>query len=104
LTANSFVMDAKGELAFRAPAYAEGLYPVQFERHGTELRPVPGEIAPELAIEASVYEALVLGVRDYVNKHGFPGRGRGTVGWRGFRLDAGDRGGRAWVPSGCRRS
>ena len=35
--------------------------------------PLPGEIAPELEVEASVYEALVLGVRDYVNKHGFPG-------------------------------
>ena len=35
--------------------------------------PLPGEIAPELEVEASVYQALVLGVRDYVNKHGFPG-------------------------------
>ncbi len=70
---NSFVMDARGELAFRAPAYTEGLYQVQFERQGAQVVPLPGEIAPELAVEASVYEALVLGVRDYVNKHGFPG-------------------------------
>jgi NAD+ synthase (glutamine-hydrolysing) len=70
---NSFVMDATGQLAFRAPAYTEGLYAVQFERSGGRIVPVPGEIAPELAVEASVYEALVLGVRDYVNKHGFPG-------------------------------
>jgi NAD+ synthase (glutamine-hydrolysing) len=33
----------------------------------------PGTIAPELSDEASVYSALVLGVRDYVGKHGFPG-------------------------------
>jgi NAD+ synthase (glutamine-hydrolysing) len=70
---NSFVMDAKGELAFRAPAYTEGVYQVQFERQGAQVVPVLGEIAPELEVEASVYEALVLGVRDYVNKHGFPG-------------------------------
>jgi NAD+ synthase (glutamine-hydrolysing) len=70
---NSFVMDAKGELAFRAPAYTEGLYPVQFERVGAQVVPVVASIAPELEVEASVYEALVLGVRDYVNKHGFPG-------------------------------
>ncbi len=70
---NSFVMDATGQLALRAPAYTEGLYPVQFERSGGRVVPVPGEIAPELEVEASVYEALVLGVRDYVNKHGFPG-------------------------------
>ena len=70
---NSFVMDAKGELAFRAPAYTEGLYQVQFERNGAQVVPVAGPIAAELEVEASVYEALVLGVRDYVNKHGFPG-------------------------------
>ena len=70
---NSFVMDAQGALAFRAPAYTEGLYRVQFERHGALVVPVPGAIAPELEVEASVYRALVLGVRDYVSKHGFPG-------------------------------
>jgi NAD+ synthase (glutamine-hydrolysing) len=70
---NSFVMDAKGAVVFRAPAYMEGLYQVQFERNGAQVVPVPGPIAPELEVEASVYQALVLGVRDYVNKHGFPG-------------------------------
>ncbi len=70
---NSFVMDAQGELTFRAPAYTEGLYAVKFERRAGRVVPVPGPIAPELDVEASVYEALVLGVRDYVNKHGFPG-------------------------------
>jgi NAD+ synthase (glutamine-hydrolysing) len=33
----------------------------------------PHGIAPELGDEESVYRALVLGVRDYVNKHRFPG-------------------------------
>ena len=70
---NSFVMDAQGQLAMRAPAYAEGLYRVQFERQGGKAVPLEGAIAPELSVEASVYQALVLGVRDYVGKHGFPG-------------------------------
>ena len=70
---NSFVMAADGNLAMRAPAFTAGLYRVQFERRGTQVVAIAGEIAPELAIEASVYQALVLGVRDYVNKHGFPG-------------------------------
>ena len=70
---NSFVMAADGSLAMRAPAFTEGLYRVQFERRGSAVVPVAGEVAPELAIEASVYQALVLGVRDYVTKHGFPG-------------------------------
>ncbi len=42
-------------------------------RRGARVEPLPGTIAPELSDEASVYQALVLGVRDYVNKHGFPG-------------------------------
>jgi len=35
--------------------------------------PVRADVAPEQSDEESVYRALVLGVRDYVNKHGFPG-------------------------------
>ncbi len=71
---NSFVMDAEGRVVMRAPAYEEGIYPVEFVRQARgKVVPKPGPIAPELSDEASVYGALVLGVRDYVNKHGFPG-------------------------------
>jgi NAD+ synthase (glutamine-hydrolysing) len=70
---NSFVMDVKGEVVFRAPAFTEGRYRVQFERQGSIVVPIPGEVAPELEVDASVYQALVLGVRDYVSKHRFPG-------------------------------
>jgi NAD+ synthase (glutamine-hydrolysing) len=71
---NSFVMDADGRVVMRAPAYEEGTYVVEFVRQGRgKVVPQPGTIAPELSDEASVYGALVLGVRDYVNKHGFPG-------------------------------
>jgi NAD+ synthase (glutamine-hydrolysing) len=70
---NSFVMAADGALAMRAPAYAEDLFRVQFERREGRVVPVPGEVAAELSVEASVYQALVLGVRDYVHKHRFPG-------------------------------
>ena len=71
---NSFVMDAEGRVVMRAPAYEEGTYVVEFVRQGGgKVVPRPGSIAPELSDEASVYGALVLGVRDYVNKHGFPG-------------------------------
>ncbi len=71
---NSFVMDAQGRVVVRAPAFEEGLYPVDFARGPDgKLVPLPGAVAPELGDEASVYRALVLGARDYVNKHGFPG-------------------------------
>jgi NAD+ synthase (glutamine-hydrolysing) len=70
---NSFVMDGTGKVVMRAPPFEEGLYQVEFERVGGVVRPVPGQIAPELGDAESVYRALVLGVRDYVGKHGFPG-------------------------------
>jgi NAD+ synthase (glutamine-hydrolysing) len=70
---NSFVMDAQGELAFRAPAFEARTFAVDFERKASRVVPIPGTVAPELAGEASVYRALVLGVRDYVHKHRFPG-------------------------------
>jgi NAD+ synthase (glutamine-hydrolysing) len=70
---NSFVMDAGGRIVMRAPALEEGLYPAEFERRGGAVVPLENAVAPELSADASVYHALVLGVRDYVGKHGFPG-------------------------------
>jgi len=71
---NSFVMSADGAVVMRAPAFREGTYAVDFVREGRGgVVPQPGNVEPELSDEASVYGALVVGVRDYVNKHGFPG-------------------------------
>jgi len=70
---NSFVMNADGRLAFRAPAHVEGSWTVDFERHDGRARALPSSIAPELGDAESVYRALVQGVRDYVGKHKFPG-------------------------------
>jgi NAD+ synthase (glutamine-hydrolysing) len=71
---NSFVMDAQGQVLLRAPPFEEGTYVTEFVRDGRgEAVPKAGEVAPELSDEASIYSALVLGVRDYVRKHGFPG-------------------------------
>jgi len=70
---NSFAMDAQANVVMRAEAFRAGLYSVDFERRGTAVVPLAGTIAPELSDEESVYRALVLGVRDYVSKHGFPG-------------------------------
>jgi len=71
---NSFVMNAAGEVVMRAPAFVEGTFAVDFVRDAKgHVVPQPGQLEPELSDEASVYGALVVGVRDYVNKHGFPG-------------------------------
>lgn len=69
----SFVLDADGAVKFRAQPFSEGLHRVQFKADGSGVKPVVGEIAPILSLEQSVYEALVCGTRDYVNKHEFPG-------------------------------
>ena len=67
-------MDSNGAVVLRAPAFEEDLYLVEFERgRWRRARRIPGRIAPEVTGAESVYRALVLGVRDYVNKHGFPG-------------------------------
>ncbi|HSY08276.1 MAG TPA: NAD+ synthase [Steroidobacteraceae bacterium] len=71
---NSFVMDARGVLTARAPAFLEGTFVAEFTRDAAgRVIPRPGAVAPELTDEQSVYHALVLGVRDYVTKHAFPG-------------------------------
>ena len=71
---NSFVMDAHGQVVMRAPPFEEGTWVVEFTRDSRgRIVPLRGTVAAELSDEASVYSALVLGVRDYVGKHGFPG-------------------------------
>jgi NAD+ synthetase len=52
-----------------APYFEEALIFVDF----VEGQPQAGSIAPEPAQEVLAYSALVLGVRDYLGKNGFPG-------------------------------
>jgi NAD+ synthase (glutamine-hydrolysing) len=70
---SSFAVDAGGRLVHRAPAFEEALSTLdvaQAER-GFDLE--PGTLAPLPEKEESVWRALVLGVRDYVEKHRFAG-------------------------------
>lgn len=69
----SFVMDSDGNITQQAPAFEEGLYLAEFHLDGDQVIPQAGVCAVELSEEASVYNALVLGVRDYIEKNGFPG-------------------------------
>ena len=70
---NSFVMDNKGEVTQRQAAFTTGIYPVDFAQVGDRVEPIPADIAPVLTEVTSVYQALVLGVRDYIGKNGFSG-------------------------------
>ena len=66
----SMVFDHSGVLTAEAPQFGEGLYPVDFlcEHH---CQPLSQPLPAEPSLEANVYNALVTGVRDYVNKNGF---------------------------------
>jgi NAD+ synthase (glutamine-hydrolysing) len=69
----SFAMDRDGEICFRAEPYVEGLYKLELVADGAGVKPTPAQITPLMTTEQSVYEALVCGTRDYVEKNGFPG-------------------------------
>jgi len=73
----SFVIDSTGALAQRCPAWSEELALVEFDQAG---HPAPAPVAELCPPEASVYQALVLGVRDYVRKNGFQGAVLGLSG------------------------
>jgi NAD+ synthase (glutamine-hydrolysing) len=65
----SFVVDAEGEVVFRAEEFKEQIGVVDF----VDGRPLKGDCAPLYQPVASEYQALVLGIRDYVRKNGFKG-------------------------------
>ncbi|PRC91274.1 NAD+ synthase [Solimicrobium silvestre] len=65
---NSFVLDSQGQIQAQLKHAQEDLQIIEF----AGATPQAGVIAPELSVEAQVYQALVLGVRDYIGKNGFP--------------------------------
>jgi NAD+ synthase (glutamine-hydrolysing) len=68
----SFAVDAAGTLAGRAPAFVEDLFTVTVEQ-GASALVLNAPTAPAREPEADLWDALVLGVRDYIGKNGFPG-------------------------------
>ena len=59
----SFVVDASGTLISRSPLFVEDVSVVDLDGVGT--------IHPEVSGDEELYEALVLGTRDYCRKNGF---------------------------------
>ncbi len=66
----SFAMAATGEVVAGLPRFAESLQVIEWDGHV-----LAGAAPPVTALsaDAEVYQALVLGVRDYVRKSGFKG-------------------------------
>lgn len=69
----SFAVDADGDIVIQSPEFVEDLTPITILKQGDAVALVPGLQAPLFQYEARIYEALVLGVKDYVRKNGFPG-------------------------------
>lgn len=68
----SFALAADGSVAARAPAFVEKLVYALVESAQGAIK-ITAEVAPERTLEADLWDALVVGVRDYVGKNGFPG-------------------------------
>ena len=75
----SFVMNRDGRITSHAAEFEESLFTVEFGE-GETPEPLPGILMPPLADDASVYQALVTGIRDYVRKNRFKGAVLGLSG------------------------
>jgi NAD+ synthase (glutamine-hydrolysing) len=65
----SFVIDATGDIVFRAEEFKEQISVVEFNGN----KPIKLACAPLYNEISSEYQALVLGIKDYVRKNGFKG-------------------------------
>jgi NAD+ synthase (glutamine-hydrolysing) len=66
----SFAVDADARLAGRAPSFVEQLFFVEARRTGDAIA-LHAETAPARDNNADLWDALVLGLRDYARKNGF---------------------------------
>lgn len=65
----SFVLNSQGQVLARAPSFEETT--LRFDLPGQSEVPALA-VTPLPDLDTSIWQALVLGVRDYVNKNGFP--------------------------------
>ncbi|CAN5670358.1 NAD+ synthase [soil metagenome] len=68
----SFVLGADRSLKVQLPSFREHVSTIDFRRSAGGWECQPGPIAPALSDIESIYQAMMLGLRDYVNKTGFP--------------------------------
>ena len=66
----SFAMNAAGRVGAEAPMFQEGVFTVDVGERGQEIKPL-WKARPVLDGIDEIYQALVLGVRDYVRKNRF---------------------------------
>ncbi|OYU14270.1 MAG: NAD+ synthase [Alphaproteobacteria bacterium PA4] len=69
----SFVINADRKLAVQLPDWEEAFVSTHWTRSGHHWTCAPGTIAPRDEDPADVYHAMLVALRDYVNRNGFPG-------------------------------
>jgi NAD+ synthase (glutamine-hydrolysing) len=69
----SFALDRAGLRVFQAPEFEEDIFVLELATKSGGVEIVPQPIPDETRLTATIYRALVLGIRDYVEKNGFPG-------------------------------
>ena len=67
---DAMLVNANGEVIFRSQPFASGVFVQDWEINDTTVTQSP---VASPALEAVIYQALVLGVGDYVRKNGFKG-------------------------------
>ncbi len=69
----SMVVDRHGDCVVQMESFTEGLCLVEFSGDGNVCDVISRQPLADLTLEASIYNALVVGVRDYVDRNGFSG-------------------------------
>ncbi len=69
---HSFALNADGSVAGRAVSFEEKLWEVHASIEQSAIKLI-SDTAPVRSADADLWDALVLGVRDYIGKNGFPG-------------------------------
>ncbi|PKU25822.1 NAD+ synthase [Telmatospirillum siberiense] len=69
----SFVLDAKGEAVHQLPSWREVVVTTRWRRDAAGLVCEPGALTPPPPRLEAIYQAMVLGLRDYVTKNRFKG-------------------------------
>ena len=69
----SFALQADGTTAAQAASFKEEIACLELERQGDSVRVVAQQVPAARSAPAQLWDALVLGVRDYIGKNGFPG-------------------------------
>jgi NAD+ synthase (glutamine-hydrolysing) len=69
---HSFVLSADGTVAGRAPSFEENMFSALVDNAQDAMK-IAAIVEPVRSPEQDLWDALVLGVRDYVGKNGFPG-------------------------------